>query len=548
MRRVNEIVSSDIGNYLSNKATWDIFVNVKSYGAKGDGVTDDTAAITKALAAGPYVIFPEGTYIISDSISITSGKQVMGVGPKTIIRQVTDNIPIFYMSGERVHLSGMKLEFANRQADPNKWGNAIHIRKLYESVIERLYINKAAHGIYCERYTLSDVDATANYIYSCSIRDIRVTAFSYYAYYLSSINAGNTGCVFENLYCVNWNNFDLQTKHTSKGYYFFKTFSESFAAQLNAEWGVITESVYNFNTCDTFFLSSPHIEGVDSSTNFKSIFEASGGSDVLVSSGAMLNCKITASTQFALVKLSTSGTTFELNGFVERVGTQGSYTTPSLPPFLGDSGMQNGDMTFKNCKFNNFISTSTAPSVFPPIMKRFNNEIYYHTVGGRAIYYGSTTPTIGKWAVGDRIINTSTSLGSNAGWVCTQGGLFSPPASSVTTTIPTAFVMDIIVSSQGSFVVGDTITVVGSSRVFVITNIYTSGGNVHFALSINIEVTVTNATVQYATPVFTRFEQAGAATSISSTPTFIGQFAVSGGLGYMATGTTSSADWKQITN
>ena len=45
-------------------------VSVKDFGAVGDGVTDDTAAIQAALdaGAGSTVIFPEGTYLISDSL------------------------------------------------------------------------------------------------------------------------------------------------------------------------------------------------------------------------------------------------------------------------------------------------------------------------------------------------------------------------------------------------------------------------------------------------------------------------------------------------
>jgi hypothetical protein len=39
-----------------------------------------------------------------------------------------------------------------------------------------------------------------------------------------------------------------------------------------------------------------------------------------------------------------------------------------------------------------------------------------------------------------------------------------------------------------------------------------------------------------------------AITSISATPSFVGQLAVVGGVGYMAVGTSSTADWKQITN
>lgn len=42
--------------------------------------------------------------------------------------------------------------------------------------------------------------------------------------------------------------------------------------------------------------------------------------------------------------------------------------------------------------------------------------------------------------------------------------------------------------------------------------------------------------------------QVGVAAGVGATPLFVGQFAVVGPLGYIATGTSSSADWKQITN
>jgi len=54
-----------------------------------------------------------------------------------------------------------------------------------------------------------------------------------------------------------------------------------------------------------------------------------------------------------------------------------------------------------------------------------------------------------------------------------------------------------------------------------------------------------------ATHAATDFDVAGAAnaiTSISATPTRIGQLAVVGGVGYMSLGVSSSADWKQVTN
>ena len=71
------------------------FLNVKEYGAKGDGKTNDTKAIndtlTKAsLASGEgvnTVYFPSGTYMVTSSIIFPSNIAVKGdIAKNTIIK------------------------------------------------------------------------------------------------------------------------------------------------------------------------------------------------------------------------------------------------------------------------------------------------------------------------------------------------------------------------------------------------------------------------------------------------------------------------------
>lgn len=55
--------------------------NVKAYGAKGDGATDDTAAITATLAAAPsgaVVFMPYGEYVVSSPLTIPPGVTLQG--------------------------------------------------------------------------------------------------------------------------------------------------------------------------------------------------------------------------------------------------------------------------------------------------------------------------------------------------------------------------------------------------------------------------------------------------------------------------------------
>jgi hypothetical protein len=55
-------------------------VNALSFGAVGDGVHDDTAALRAAFAAHPAVFLPAGTYAISDTLALPCNATLVGEG------------------------------------------------------------------------------------------------------------------------------------------------------------------------------------------------------------------------------------------------------------------------------------------------------------------------------------------------------------------------------------------------------------------------------------------------------------------------------------
>lgn len=61
------------------------YLNVKDYGLKGDGSTDDTEALKALILMNKPLYFPEGTYIISETITINADVNWIGQGNKTII-------------------------------------------------------------------------------------------------------------------------------------------------------------------------------------------------------------------------------------------------------------------------------------------------------------------------------------------------------------------------------------------------------------------------------------------------------------------------------
>ncbi|MBR9762407.1 MAG: right-handed parallel beta-helix repeat-containing protein [Rhodobacteraceae bacterium] len=76
--RIDDIVIEDVTDvFLRDMLAW---VDVRDFGAKGDGVTDDLAAFMAADAAadGRLVKIPEGTYYLSDSMTFDNRAQFDG--------------------------------------------------------------------------------------------------------------------------------------------------------------------------------------------------------------------------------------------------------------------------------------------------------------------------------------------------------------------------------------------------------------------------------------------------------------------------------------
>jgi hypothetical protein len=144
-------------------------VSVKDYGAIGNGVADDTAAIQAALNSGRRIYAPEGTYL-TGSITLPSNTWLYGAGTELTIFKAKNSIgaPVFINSDTSGGNSNITL--LDFRINGNSAGNAagshdgIRLHKSDNNLIERVHIDDFidwSFGMYeGNGFTLRDCLAT----------------------------------------------------------------------------------------------------------------------------------------------------------------------------------------------------------------------------------------------------------------------------------------------------------------------------------------------------------------------------------------------------
>tara|TARA_R110000822_G_scaffold107968_2_gene237316 strand:+ start:7060 stop:8343 length:1284 start_codon:yes stop_codon:yes gene_type:complete len=134
-------------------------LNVKDYGAIGDGVTDNSAAIQAALSTGQHVLIPTGDYLINNPLTFTQPGQMISGDGRTQSRLLinptfnlaSQGVLIFACGEEGPQLENFGMVFA--QPDTGDWSQliqypvAIYAVNIPRFTLSSLKITKAINGI-----------------------------------------------------------------------------------------------------------------------------------------------------------------------------------------------------------------------------------------------------------------------------------------------------------------------------------------------------------------------------------------------------------------
>ena len=131
-----------------------IYINVKDYGAVGDGVTDDSAAIQNAIDSNESgtIFFPIGTYVVNTTIDLNKRMNVLGdyafiensKGYGTVIK--TNGNTAF-----NVRLAGTSIQFLSIIGSGKGDGIAIYStieeQVTHDLFFNHVFIDRVAYGI-----------------------------------------------------------------------------------------------------------------------------------------------------------------------------------------------------------------------------------------------------------------------------------------------------------------------------------------------------------------------------------------------------------------
>ncbi|HEX9153187.1 MAG TPA: glycosyl hydrolase family 28-related protein [Candidatus Saccharimonadales bacterium] len=189
-------LATDVQTTLSAATT---AINVKAYGAMGNGTTDDTAAIQAAIDAvpstGAAVFLPRGTYVVSSTLTIDKdATMLIGAGASSVIRVPSgalgiDLIKIGNGSTTRAHCGIRDLRIT---ADGQKTaGCGVHLDKCFKIWLKNLLIEK-------QYRSLQFTNTTEVWLDSTDVRDTKEHGLLIDNDLMSGFDWYINNCVFDN--------------------------------------------------------------------------------------------------------------------------------------------------------------------------------------------------------------------------------------------------------------------------------------------------------------------------------------------------------------
>lgn len=465
-------------------AAYDYF-NVKDYGAVGNGVANDTAAIQAAInAAGASPVYlPKGTYLITAGLNMPNHNAhggLVGDGVSASVIQcsgsgytglttrgasgVYRDFSIVAKNGRSTALNGIFFNFYGGRADirnvvaQNFNGFGMSFEAIWDSSVSNIVIENSGNasnyafsvtgGTDTSNHTVFDriqvetsntlamfVDANSLCLTFHNIHSERTTGVAGTYTHVLGANRGT----YENVRIEATSNVSVLLQGGST------TFSELIfpGEDVDVSYGVVSTVTINNLQCDAVRILSSNLERVIFNGLIANSLSNDYGNDVQVNNGKIGN--VTNSGNGAVLKVYDSSVTgtVSTSGVNTIISRQSTWT--NLPTvqnvFLDNCTVSSAyttqfgqKVTANGCTFAGAITLSNNGAVFSAKGCIFNSSLNYvagtayGVLDGACVVQGTVNaswygvPTAGTWMTGQRRYNPTAGTGAYTGAVCTAGG------------------------------------------------------------------------------------------------------------------------------
>ena len=425
-------------NYL-NALTNKPFVDVREFGATGNGVTDDTVAIQGAIdavsaAGGGIVYFPEGTYITTAVILMPFIGIVHLIGESVSSVQISKVTNTIGTSPDRLARAGVITDVYNIDSiiSLDHDDNLSNQRGLIKNIdlIGTDAANPITYGIYAPRVARSKFK-------SINIWDCETGYFTYSTWLTNFdyVDVGDSG-VGRVVRSFRWAN-DGSGSGTGTSCNFQNSYANMWTTTGFDIWGL---TYSNFVDCAAdnggSDVAAEHIAYRFVSSH--GITLNGCGTENLI--GTVIYAENSELTVISHRASEINGKTAGTHHYLKHISSNVTYMGCEFDPFViprasfnlavAEGGVEGGShVIFINTieptggdAFVSYLGGSTIKRITDDgmsVTEKRGSVVYEGMlINGKARHYGAASPTEGIWVRGDIIWNTTPNIAGTPGWVC----------------------------------------------------------------------------------------------------------------------------------
>ena len=422
----NSVTTAQLDIFLQATLGSAISLSASANGVKGDGVTDDTAAlntlIQTALSEKKVVLLDVGPIKTTGAIDMRGDGLVVRRAARTDTG--TGTIQATNVTTQAVLIGGvgqdLDLNVIYQSSATNVNAIAFQVYKSFKSNY-RLQSYNAAVGLSLYQGAVASTrdNVAGNYLFSCTL-ELMTQNFSICGLDTTPYNASNTGCEWRNIYLQQPSGAPALNTYAAK---VVQSNNEVFN-QFNIEGGSWSSSGGPlFIQGSNVVINSLHLEGDTIAGWGYGVITIDNTAIVTVNGLTIQGCIIADGgyDNKGLFKI-TGNSRVTISGLM-----WGTGNTVSEPHFgLCDANDQTGEMRAYSVgasALSVFTSLAVEDTGQFPVLKQVNSRVYHEiSSAGTNVLWGAAAPTTNTWNRGDVFWNTNPAAGGTPGWVCTTAG------------------------------------------------------------------------------------------------------------------------------